>query len=482
MMSVAQAHAALAADGACRLLGNGAAQFTTVSIDTRTLAAGALYVALRGERYDGHDFAAAAAQRGAVALLVERELPAGTAGALPQLVVGDSRDAFGRLAAAWRRRFTLPLIAVTGSNGKTTTTQMIAAVLAAAYGERDGEPCWFATRGNRNNEIGVPLMLLELRPGHRAAVLELGMNHPGEIERLAGWARPDVALVTNAQREHQEFLDSVAATARENGAVIAALAPGGTAVFPADDACAPIWRERAGARRIVDFALDGMAAVCGTVELGPQHCGLHLRTPAGPIAVELPVAGLHNARNALAASAACIAAGVAPAAVARGLAAFAPVTGRGTRRRAADGAVLIDESYNANPDSVRAAVDLLAQQPGPRVLVLGDMGEVGARGPEFHDEVGAYARERGVDLLLALGEQSARAARAFGPGARHFATIDALIEAAQAAARPATPGGPPATILVKGSRFMRLERVVAALAPPGGGAAAAAGHGSEQHA
>jgi UDP-N-acetylmuramoyl-tripeptide--D-alanyl-D-alanine ligase len=355
---------------------------------------------------------------------------------------------------------------------------MIAAILAAAYGARGGLPCWFATRGNRNNEIGVPLMLLELRAEHRAAVLELGMNHPGEIGRLSDWVRPDVALVTNAQREHQEFLDSVAATALENGAVIAALPPGGTAVFPADDDCAPIWRELAGARRIVDFALGAAAAVRGEVDLGAQRCGLRLQTPAGPVTAELQVAGLHNARNALAASAACVAAGIGGAAIAAGLAAFAPVAGRGTRRRAASGALLIDESYNANPDSVRAAVDLLAQQEGTRVLVLGDMGEVGARGPEFHEEVGAYARERGIDLLLALGAQSVRAAGAFGAGARHFASVEDLIAAALAATRAA----PPVTILVKGSRFMRLERVIAALVPGGSGTTAAAGHGSEHHA
>jgi UDP-N-acetylmuramoyl-tripeptide--D-alanyl-D-alanine ligase len=479
MMALAQAVSALADHGPCRLLGDGATVFETVSIDTRTLAAGALYVALRGERYDGHDFAGAAAQGGAVALLVERVVPAASP---PQIVVPDTHVALGQLAAAWRERCTVPVIAVTGSNGKTTTTQMIAAVLAKAYGERDGRPCWFATRGNRNNEIGVPLMLLELRPEHRAAVLELGMNHPGEIERLAAWARPDVALVTNAQREHQEFLDSVAATAHENGAVIAALPAGGTAVFPADDDCAAIWRERAGTRRIVDFAIGGAAAVRAEVELGSQRCGLHLRTPVGPIDIELQVAGLHNARNALAASAACIAAGVVPAAIAAGLAAFVPVAGRGTRRRCASGALLIDESYNANPDSVRAAIDLLAQQQGVRVLVLGDMGEVGTRGPEFHDEVGEYARERGIDRLLALGEQSALAALAFGAGAQHFSTIDALIEAARAATLVPTRDGPPVTILIKGSRFMRLERVVAALVPAATGAAAGAGHGSEHRA
>ncbi len=467
MMNLAQAQSALADVPGVRLLGDGTVVFDAVSIDTRTLAPGALYVALRGERFDGHDFAGAAAQHGAVALLVERRVVDGPAAGLPQLVVADTRAALGALAAAWRTRFTLPLIAVTGSNGKTTTTQMIAAILGAAFGQRDGQAAWFATRGNRNNEIGVPLMLLELRPGHRAAALELGMNHPGEIARLAAWARPDVALVTNAQREHQEFLDSVEATARENGAAIEALGTAGIAVFPADDACAPLWRARAGTRRVVDFALEGPAAVRGTAALRPLGCALRIDTPDGAIDVELQVAGAHNARNALAAAAACVAAGIGADAIAAGLAAFAPVAGRGTRGRAAGGALLIDESYNANPDSVRAAIDLLARQVPTRVLVLGDMGEVGTGGPAYHREVGAYARERGIDHLLALGTQAALAAQAFGAGAQHFDTVEALVERARPLA------GPDATILVKGSRFMRLERVVAALAQGAPPAAAA---------
>ena len=467
MMSLAQA---LAGAGGGRLLGNGAAVFEAVSIDTRTLAPGALYIALRGERFDGHDFAGAAAQAGAAALMVERPVEEGPAAALPQIVVADARAALGALAASWRNRFTLSLIAVAGSNGKTTTTQMIGAILAAAFGQRDGKAAWFATRGNRNNEIGVPLMLLELRPVHRAAVLELGMNHSGEIARLAAWARPDVALVTNAQREHQEFLDSVEATARENGAAIEALGPAGVAVFPADDACAPLWRARAGGRRVVDFALEGPAAVRGTVALRPLGCSLRIDAPDGAIAAELQVAGVHNARNALAAAAACIAAGIGADAIAAGLAAFAPVPGRGTRALAAGGALLIDETYNANPDSVRAAIDLLARQAPTRVLVLGDMGEVGANGPAYHREVGEYARERGIHHLLALGAQAALAAQVFGTGAQHFDTIEALV------ARARVLAGPGATILVKGSRFMRLERVVAALAQAAPAAPAEAPH------
>ena len=455
MMTLAQAADALAAGGvACRLQGPPATRFECVSTDTRTLPRGALYVALRGPRFDGHEFGAAARDGGAAALLVERELPLG----LPQLVVPDTREALGTLAARWRATLTLPLIAVTGSNGKTTTTQMIAAVLAQALGEAGGQPRWFATRGNRNNDIGVPQMLLELRPWHRAAVLELGMNHRGEIERLGGWAQPTVAVVTNAQREHQEFLDSVEATAQENGQVIRALPGDGVAVFPSDDSCAPIWRALAGPRRVVDFALHGTAAVSAGFELGPEDSRLRLQTPAGAIATRLALGGTHNVRNALAAAAACLAAGIGLDAIAAGLAAFRPVGGRGTRIALPGGAVVIDDSYNANPDSARAAIDLLAQQPGRRVLVFGDMGEVGARGGEFHREIGRHARERGIETVLAVGEQARETAAAFGAGARHFASVEELGAEAQLIA--AAGGAPAPVFLVKGSRFMRLERVV----------------------
>jgi UDP-N-acetylmuramoyl-tripeptide--D-alanyl-D-alanine ligase len=466
MMTLAQARMALQQSGlAARACGDEDVLFDSVSTDTRALARGALYVALRGPRFDGHDFVAAAAAGGAAALLVERE-GAGAAPALPQLVVADTRPALGELAAYWRAGLALPLIAVAGSNGKTTTTQMVAAILAQEHGTAgDGRPLWFATRGNRNNEIGVPQMLFELRAWHRAAVLELGMNRPGEIARLARWARPTVALVTNAQREHQEFLDSVEATARENGQAIEALPPDGVAVFPADDACAALWRGMAGARRTIDFALHAPAAVRATYRLQPQSCSLELLTPAGPIGVDLALGGEHNVRNALAAAAACLAAGVGAAAIGAGLAAFRPVAGRGTRRRLAGGANLIDDSYNANPDSVRAAIDLLAQQPGQRVLLFGDMAEVGPNAVAFHEEIGRYARERGIEHLLALGAQAHAAVAAFGGAGRHFESVAELAAAARALAGAAA-GGAPTTFLVKGSRSMHMERVIGELEPP----------------
>jgi UDP-N-acetylmuramoyl-tripeptide--D-alanyl-D-alanine ligase len=334
---------------------------------------------------------------------------------------------------------------------------------------------WLATRGNLNNDIGVPLMVWRLRPEQRAAVFELGTNHPGEIAPLAAIAQPTVALVTNAQREHQEFFRSVAASAEENAAAIAALPPDGVAVFPADDACAAIWRSAAGTRRVLDFALDSPAAVSAQYELTPAGSRMVAATPAGVLHAELQVAGVHHVRNALAAAAAALAAGVPLAQIGAGLAAFTAVAGRGVRRTLAGGATLIDDTYNANPDSMRAAVDVLAVEAGTtggpplRVLVLGDMGEVGARGPEFHAEIGAFARERGIDRLLAFGPAMAAAVAVFNAGrqldrpGRHFDRIDPLIDTLRATLAEA-PTGQAVRVLVKGSRAMRMERVVEALA------------------
>ncbi len=436
------------------LQGDGRTRFTSVCSDSRQIRPGCLFVALRGDRFDGHDFVAAAASSGAAAALVERPVDA----ALAQVVVRDSRRALGIAAAAWRSRFRLPLIAVAGSNGKTTVTQMLGAILAQAYGPTRR----LATRGNLNNDIGLPLMLFELAAAHKAAVLELGMNHAGEIAYLAQLAQPTVALVNNAQREHQEFLRSVEATARENGAVIAALPPEGAAVFPANDACAAIWRSLAGTRRVIDFATTGFATVTADYTVTSDSAELEIATPVGLIGARLAVGGLHNVHNALAAAAAALAVDIPAAAIAAGLEAFTAVAGRGVRRQTASGAKLIDDSYNANPDSVRAAIELLAADASPRVLVLGDMGEVGSRGAEFHREIGAYAKRRGIDTLLATGEAMRDACAAFGAGAEHFADIEALIGRAAALARPG------ATLLVKGSRFMRMERVVAALGGPAG--------------
>jgi len=437
--------------------GDSALRVDDVTTDSRQLREGALFVALSGDRFDGHDYVDAVAARGAVAALVERMVSP----ALPLVVVDDTRHALGDLASGWRRRFRMPLIVVTGSNGKTTTKEMIAAILSAAFGEAD----FCATAGNFNNDIGVPLTLLRLRTHHHAAAIELGMNHPGETARLAYIAGPDVALVLNAQREHQEFMQTVEAVADEHALAIEALGPGGTAIFPADDAYAHVWRTAAGSRRVVDFACttdhdatSPAASVVARTHLQSGESIVHLDTPAGTTTIHLHAAGMHNVRNAAAAAAACIAAGIGLDAVRRGLEAFRPVGGRSQVGRI-DGATLIDDTYNANPDSMRAAIEVLASHPSPRLLVVGDMGEVGDAGPRFHREIGDHASTLGVETLHAFGAASRDVVAAFGVGARHFDDIDALI----AATRAWVADHADATVLVKGSRFMKMERVVAAL-------------------
>jgi UDP-N-acetylmuramoyl-tripeptide--D-alanyl-D-alanine ligase len=456
MMTLAQVHAMLPAS---ILVGDAALEIERVHSDTRTLRPGDLFVALKGERFDAHDLLPEAKARGAVAALAQRGL---TDVQLPGVQVADTQRALEDLARAWRAHHHLPLIAVTGSNGKTTVTQMIASILRAWHAEGA-----LATEGNLNNHIGVPLTLLRLRQDdavwHRAGVVELGMNHPGEIAHLASIAQPTIALVNNAQREHQEFMASVEAVARENGAAIEALGPSGTAVFPADDDYAALWQAMAGMRPVLTFALQGDAQLTADVTADAMwlddHWALTLHTPVGAVPVALRMAGAHNAKNALAAATGALAAGVPLAAIRRGLEAFEPVKGRSQLKALTlhgRAVTLIDDSYNANPDSVRAAIDVLATLPAPRLLVLGDMGEVGARGPEFHAEVGAYARQRGIDGLWCAGVLCEHAARACGAGARHFADAPALIDAL--ATLPAV-----ASLLVKGSRFMRMERVVSAL-------------------
>ena len=441
-----------------------ARHFASVSTDSRTLNPDALFVALRGEKYDGHAFLDAVRARGAAAAMIDEQaaaaLPAGVS-AMPCIVVDDTRRGLGQLAANWRSRFTLPLVAVSGSNGKTTVKEMIAAILRAQFGEGGT----LATSGNLNNDIGLPLTLLRLAPGHAAAVIEVGMNHPGETRELAAIARPTVALVNNAQREHQEFMGSVDEVAREHGALFQSLSAEGTAVINADDAHAYYWRGLALERgcRIRDFGiaagLDTPAAVRARVEARTFGSDIELVTPEGRTRFSLQAAGEHNARNAVAAAAAATAAGASLDAVAAGLSQFAPVKGRLQLKTGQGGSRIIDDTYNANPDSVRAAIDVLVQgaQGGLRVLALGDMGEVGSQGPAFHAEIGAYARERGVAQLLAAGELSRQAVEAFGEGGRHFDSVENLVDAL----RKLDVAG--ATILVKGSRFMRMERAVRAL-------------------
>jgi UDP-N-acetylmuramoyl-tripeptide--D-alanyl-D-alanine ligase len=433
-------------------------RFLRVTSDSRDVGAGDLFVALKGERFDGHDFVAGAFERGAAAALVAAERAPGLRGNL--LVAADPLTALGDLASWWRRRFSLPLVAVVGSNGKTTVKEMIASIFRGAAGEEG----MLATRGNLNNHIGLPLTLLRLREHHRLGVVELGMNHPGETAALARIAEPTIGLVNNAQREHQEFMSSVEDVAAEHAGLIASLPSTGDAIINADDAFAPYWREQAGSRQIWDFGLGADARIRGTAEPTPAGSRVTVHCDGNRAAFELQASGVHNVRNALAAAAAALAAGVDLPAIAAGLSAFRPVKGRLVRMRMSNGATLIDDSYNANPDSVRAAIDVLASSSGPTCLVLGDMGEVGAQGPAFHAEVGRYARERRIRRLLTLGEMSREAAQAFGSAASHCADIGEILEILRAELRADS------TVLVKGSRFMAMERVVAGLqAATGGG-------------
>ena len=431
-----------------------------VSTDSRTVASGELFIALRGERFDGHEYVEAAAARGAAAAMVEAAWAEGRSLALPTLAVADTRLALGYLGAWWRARFELPLVGVTGSNGKTTVKEMTAAILRArAQAEGfDPELAVLATAGNLNNDIGLPQMLLRLHGTHRAAVIEMGMNHPGEIAYLSRLAQPTVALVNNAQRAHLAGLGGVAEVARAKGEIFDGLRAGGTAVINADDPFCERWSRMNAGRRILSFGLDQPAEVRGRVEAKALGSRLAIEAPQGAVTVQLQVPGVHNARNALAAAAVALAAGADLAAVSAGLSFFRGVKGRLQIRPAAAGAVLIDDSYNANPDSVRAAIDVLAATPGRKLLVLGDMGEIGGQAGQFHDEVGGYAKSQGVDRLLALGEMSELAARNFGSGGQHFGSLEALLEALL----PQLDGE--TVVLVKGSRFMRMERVADAVA------------------
>jgi UDP-N-acetylmuramoyl-tripeptide--D-alanyl-D-alanine ligase len=431
-----------------RLLG-ASARFNRVSTDTRTIAPGDLYVALQGERYDGHDFVADALTRGAVAAVISNAKAATLEGRL--IAVSDPLAALGQLAAHWRRQFAIPVIVVVGSNGKTTVKEMLASVLRAHF----GDDAVLATRGNLNNAIGLPLTLLGLREAHRVAAIELGMNHAGETRELAAIAQPTVALVNNAQREHQEFMRSIADVAQEHAALVRALRAGGAAVLNGDDAHIQVWRDAAPAgTRTVEFALDHPSAVRGVFTTVGGGGVLALHTSQGDATLHLAVAGRHNASNALAAAAAALAVGVPLDAIVRGLETFRPVAGRLVAHEAPNGVHVIDDSYNANPDSVRAAIDVLAQAPGAKWLVLGDMGEVGDAGPAFHREVGDYARASGIDRLYTAGTLTLDSVQAFGAGAHHCESVEALASRLAADIVPAT------TVLVKGSRFMRMERVV----------------------
>lgn len=454
MMTLQQALAWICAfQPQARLVGDGSTPVGRMHTDSRTLQHGDLFVALKGERMDAHDFLPQVQAQGqAAAVIAHGGLQAlGLAG----IEVPDTTVALGALAAGWRSQFDLPLIAVTGSNGKTTVTQMIASILRAHAGDAA-----FATQGNFNNAIGVPLTLFRMRAQHRIGVVELGMNHPGEITQLARIAQPTVALVNNAQREHQEFMHTVEAVARENASVFAHLPADGVSVFPGDDGYTPLWQSLAAGRPVLTFGADSADVHAVAAVWAHSAWQVQVQTPQGRFDCALHIAGRHNVRNALAAAACALAAGVPLAAIAQGLSDFVPVKGRSRSttlvcgERAVD---LVDDTYNANPDSMQAAIAVLAELPAPRLLVLGDMGEVGDQGPAFHAEVGASARAAGIEALLALGPQMQHAVAAFGQGATHFEDMAALVDAVQARM------GQTGAVLVKGSRSMKMEQVVQAL-------------------
>jgi len=424
------------------------AEVLRVSTDSRSIQPGDLFIALRGEKFDGGTFAAQALRQGAVGVVLDRTQAPDIE---PALRVDDTRLALGQLAAAWRQRFMLPLVAITGSNGKTTVKEMLAAILRVEAGS---DAAVLNTEGNLNNDIGLPLMLLRLRNTHQFAVLEMGMNHAGEIDYLTRLAQPDVAVVINALTAHIGFLGSVEAIARAKGEIFAGLSASGIAVFNADDAHADLWREQNAQRPAVDFGLASASKVRGHFEPTAFGSALTIVLPNGTLEVTLQVPGQHNVMNALAAAAAACALDIGHGSIVAGLSGFTGVKGRLQKKPALHGSTFIDDTYNANPDSVKAALAVLAQQPGTKLLVLGDMGELGNDAAAMHAQIGLAARAAGVDRLLALGELSKETVGAFGSGAMHFERIQELLAELENALTPDT------TVLVKGSRFMQMERVV----------------------
>lgn len=426
-------------------------RFKSVASDSRKVSIGDLFIALRGEKFDGYGFVNQSAQNGAVAALVNVDSYRNHAMECPLILVDDTHLALGKLAAHWRKQFSIPLVAITGSNGKTTVKEMLAGILRSAVGGAEGV---LATKGNFNNDIGMPLTLLGLNARHRYAVIEMGMNHFGEIDYLTRIAAPNVALINNASGAHLQGLGSVEAVAQAKGEIFSGLQHGGTAIINGDDAFAPLWRTQAGANELLEFGLNSQADVNATWQPNDFGLRLNVTTPVGTFVATLQVPGEHNARNALAATAAAIALNISLETIAAGLENFSGVAGRLQRSVGKYGTTIIDDTYNANPASLRAAISVLAQTTGKHILVLGDMGELGDDAAMFHAEVGGEARHAGIERLLAIGDLSRNAVREFGEGAQHFERIEDLQSELEKELNAAT------TVLVKGSRFMRMERVV----------------------
>jgi UDP-N-acetylmuramoyl-tripeptide--D-alanyl-D-alanine ligase len=439
-----------------------------VGSDSRQIQSGELFIALSGDRFDAHDFLSDVATSGASAALISHKEKCPTN--LPAVCVQDVKQGLGELAKAWRAQFSIPVALVTGSNGKTTVKEMIASIFKAAAGEE----CTLVTKGNFNNDIGLPLTLLRMRSTDRLAVIELGMNHPGETAELALIAQANIALINNAQREHQEFMATVEAVAKEHATALTALPADGVAVFPADSEFSSVWHQAAAGRKVIDFALSTESALVKASVTGKLLASgkIEISTEFGRVEVQLNTLGNHNVRNALAASAVALGAGLSLEQIKVGLESFIPVNGRMQAKPLNASRTLIDDSYNANPDSVRAAIDALKQSGNTSWMVLGDMGEVGDQGPAFHEEVGAYAAEQGISKLFALGEQCKFAVQGFNDSqktqlassAKHFTKLDQLLDELNVAlADQESSKQLHLDILVKGSRFMRMERVVQAL-------------------
>ena len=431
---------------------NGDANFIGVSTDSRTVAKGELFIAIKGENFDGHEYLEQAFARGASAALVSREVA--ITSATPQIIVDDTILAMGQLAQFWRSQFAIPVVALTGSNGKTTVKEMLRSILVAHVGARESETI-LATAGNLNNHIGVPLMMMRLHHTHRYAVFEMGMNHLGEIDYLTRLVSPDVALVIMAGTAHIGELGSREAIAEAKGEIFAGLSSQGIAVVNMHDRFGSYWRELAGQRRVIGFGIDANDDVVGEFaaqSLVIQHAG-------ESVEAHLHVVGEHNQRNALAAAATAIALHIPLQTVREGLEDFEGVAGRLRAYSGHKNATIIDDTYNANPDSVRAAIDVLAAKPGKRYLVLGDMGELGTDAPAMHADIGAYARHAALNGLFALGTLTAQTVIELGRDGWHFESLDDLLEELEKVLAPNV------TVLVKGSRFMKMERVVEKLVP-----------------
>ena len=421
----------------------------SVGTDSRNIVKGQLFVAIKGEHFDGNAFAVAAIEKGAAAaMLSNANIHAAPGRAIPSIVVKDTRLALGELAHYWRNQFELPLVAVTGSNGKTTVKEMITAILNSARGKV------LATRGNLNNDIGLPLTLLGMNKNHTYAVIEMGMNHEGEISYLTHIARPNVALINNAGTAHIGQLGSTEAIARAKGEIFAGLTEDGIAVINEDDRFADYWKSLNQHRQVITFGLSDKADVSATYTTQNNRSEIQLKTPSGSVAFSLGMLGEHNVHNALAASAAAVALGISNADIAAGLSGFNPVKGRLNWLQGVNDAAVIDDTYNANPDSMKAAIDVLSKLNTRKIFVMGDMGELGENAPQMHTDIGAYAKQKKINQLFTFGELSQLAAKEYGASAQHFSCIEALVEAIKNKMKQSV------TVLVKGSRFMQMERVV----------------------